>query len=52
LPQLHSFLLFIGQFLWLFLQLCFSAANELVQIIAAKIDINIVVASFIRVDFA
>jgi hypothetical protein len=51
LPQLHSFLLFIGQFLPVFLQLCFSAAKELVQIIAARIDIRIVVIFFIRTNF-
>lgn len=47
LPHLHSFLLFIGQFLPLFLQLCFSAAKEVVQIIAARIDIRIVIDVFI-----
>jgi hypothetical protein len=51
LPQLHSFLSFIGQFLRDFLQLCFSAANEVVQIIAARIDIRIVVVIFIGVSF-
>jgi hypothetical protein len=48
LPQLHSFLSFIGQFLPLFLQLTFSVAKEVVQIIAARIDIRIVVGVFIR----
>jgi hypothetical protein len=48
LPQLHSFLSFIGQFLPLFLQLTFSPAKEVVQIIAAKIDIRIFIELFIR----
>jgi hypothetical protein len=43
LPQVHSLPLFIGQFLPVVLQLCFSAANALVQIIAARIDIRIFV---------
>jgi hypothetical protein len=38
LPQLHSLLSFIGQFLPLFLQLSFSAAKEVVQIIAARTE--------------
>jgi hypothetical protein len=52
LPQLHSFLSFIGQFLPVFLQLCFSAAKLVVQIIVARIDIRIVVVVFIWVDLA
>jgi hypothetical protein len=47
LPQLHSLLLFIGQFLPVFLQLGFSAAKAEVQIMAARIDIRIVVVVFI-----
>jgi hypothetical protein len=43
LPQLHSLPSFIGQFLPVFLQLGFSAANADVQIIAARIDIRIFV---------
>jgi hypothetical protein len=52
LPQLHSFLSFIGQFLRLFLQLSLSAAKEVVQIIAARIDMRMVVVVFIWIDFA
>jgi len=52
LPQLHSFLSFIGQFLPVFLQLCFSAAKEVVQIMAARIDIRIVVEVFITTILA
>jgi len=48
LPQLHFLLSFIGQFLPVFLQLSFSTAKVLVQIIAARIDIRIVVIVFIR----
>ena len=47
LPQLHSFLSFIGQFLPVFLQLTFSAAKEVVQMIAARIDIRILMDVFI-----
>jgi hypothetical protein len=50
LPQLHSFLSFIGQFLPLFLQLAFSAAKVVVQIMAARIDIRIVMEVFIWTD--
>ena len=50
LPQLHAFLSFIGQFLPVFLQLAFSAAKEVVQIMAARIDIRIVIDVFIRID--
>jgi hypothetical protein len=50
LPQLHSFLSFIGQFLPLFLQLTFSAAKPVVQIMAARIDIRIVMEVFIWID--
>ena len=45
-PQLHSLPLFIGQFLPVVLQLCFSAAKAEVQIIAASIDIRIFVEVF------
>jgi hypothetical protein len=47
LPQLHSFLSFIGQFFPVFLQLTFSAAKPVVQIIAMSIDIRIFVQFFI-----
>jgi hypothetical protein len=47
LPQLHSFLSFIGQFLPVFLQLCFSAAKEVVQIMAVMIDMRIFMEIFI-----
>jgi hypothetical protein len=50
LPQLHSFLSFIGQFLRVFLQLCLSAANEVVQIIATRIDIRIFIEFFMLCD--
>ena len=49
LPQLHSLPSFIGQFLPLFLQLCFSAAKPVVQIIAARIDIRILSDVFIAI---
>jgi hypothetical protein len=52
LPQLHSFLSFIGQFLPLFLQLTFSPAKPVVQIIAAKIDIRIFIELFIGLVWA
>jgi len=52
LPQLHSLLLFIGQFLPVFLQLCFSAAKAPVQTMAARIDIRILIEVFIRIDSA
>ncbi len=52
LPQLHSFLSFIGQFLPVFLQLCFSAAKADVQIIAARIDIRILMDVFITTILA
>jgi hypothetical protein len=45
-PQLHSLLLFIGQFLPVFLQFGFSAAKADVQIIAARIDIRILMEVF------
>jgi len=37
-PQLHSWPLFIGQFLPVFLQFGFSAAKPTVQIAAARIE--------------
>jgi len=37
-PQLHSLLLFIGQFLPVFLQFGLSAANAVLQIAAARIE--------------
>jgi hypothetical protein len=43
LPQLHSFLSFIGQFLPVFLQLGLSAANAVVQITAVRIENRIFV---------
>jgi hypothetical protein len=42
LPQVHSFLSFIGQFLPLFLQLTFSPAKEVMQIIAARTENRII----------
>jgi hypothetical protein len=47
LPQLHSFLSFIGQFLPVFLQLAFSAAKVVVHITAIKIDNKIFTEDFI-----
>ena len=52
LPQLHSFLSFIGQFLPLFLQLTFSAAKPVVQIIATRIDIRTFMDVFIALMLA
>ena len=46
-PQLHSLPLFMGQFLPVFLQFGFSAANAVVQIIAARIDIRTFIEVFI-----
>jgi len=47
LPQLHSLLSFIGQFLPVFLQLGFSAAKADVQIMATRIDIRTFMEVFI-----
>jgi hypothetical protein len=43
LPQLHSFLSFIGQFLPVFLQFGLSAANAVVHITAVRIESRIFV---------
>jgi hypothetical protein len=47
LPQLHSFLSFIGQFFPVFLQLTFSAAKVVVHITAITIDNKIFTDVFI-----
>jgi len=47
LPQLHSFLSFIGQFLPVFFQLALSAAKVVVQSSATRIDIRIFIEVFI-----
>jgi hypothetical protein len=47
LPQLHSFLSFIGQFLPVFLQFGLSAAKVVVHIIATRMDIRIFTEDFI-----
>jgi hypothetical protein len=50
-PQLHSLPSFIGQFLPVVLQLCFSAAKALVDIMAARISPRIFVTFFIDGNF-